>query len=73
MIFTILLYVHVVLGSLGLLSDTLNIMRKKSATAHQNVGKMFYYSIMISSFSAIALSILNWNHFVFMVGIFTII
>ena len=71
-LFTLFLILHIAGGSVGLLTGFLNILRKKGDRKHILIGKLFVYSMLTAGISALALSVLNPNYFLFAVGIFTI-
>jgi uncharacterized membrane protein len=66
------LIIHIVMGALSLMTGTLNILFKKGTTQHKTVGKVFVISMLISSFTALILSIYDDNLFLLIIGIFTI-
>ncbi len=39
--FKILLFIHIIAGTTGLISGTITIVRKKGDKTHKNVGKFF--------------------------------
>lgn len=67
-----ILLIHIIAGTIGLLSGTVNIIRKKGDKFHRFIGKFFFYSMLTVGFSAFALSILHPNYFLFIVGVFTV-
>jgi uncharacterized membrane protein len=71
-IFKILLILHIAGGSIGLLTGTISIIRKKGDKAHKFTGKVFFYGMLTAGVSSLALSIIHPNYFLFIVGIFTI-
>lgn len=72
LLFNVLLFIHIGSGSIGLVTGTLNMLRKKGNLQHKNIGKVFSFSMLSSSFSALILYILHPSLFLFMVGIFTL-
>ncbi|MFT3910884.1 MAG: hypothetical protein QM737_15810 [Ferruginibacter sp.] len=72
MTFTIFLVLHILGGSVGLLSGTINLVRKKGDKRHKLVGKFFLYGMLTAGISSLALSIIHPNYFLFIVGLFTI-
>jgi uncharacterized membrane protein len=72
LIFTILLVIHIVAGSIGLFTGTLNIIRKKGDTQHKNVGKFFLYGMLINGFSGMIMSLIHINYFLFIIGVFSV-
>jgi uncharacterized membrane protein len=71
-LFKIALILHIVGGSIGLLSGFVNMLRKKGDKNHVLVGRIFFYSMMLAGFSALLLSVLHPNYFLCMVGVFTL-
>jgi uncharacterized membrane protein len=71
-LFKLFLTFHIIGGSLGLLTGTVNLLRKKGDKNHKLIGKIFAYSMLTSGFSSFVLSILHPNYFLFMIGVFTI-
>jgi uncharacterized membrane protein len=71
-LFKTFLVLHIVTGTLGLISGTINIIGKKGGKIHQIVGQIFLYSMLAVSISAFVLSIIHPNYFLFIVGVFTL-
>ena len=71
-IFKIFLILHIAGGSIGLLTGTINLIRRKGDKNHKRVGKIFAYSMLTAGFSSFALSVIHPNYFLFMIGVFTI-
>ena len=71
-IFRIFLIIHIIGGSLGLLTGILNIIAKKGNSRHRIVGKIFFFSMLTTGLSSLILSTINPSLFMFMVGIFTV-
>jgi len=71
-IFKIVLILHIVGGTFGLLTGSINIARKKGDKNHKRIGKLFYVSMLTAVISSLVLSYLNPNYFLFMVGLFTL-
>ena len=72
LIFNIFLILHIVGGSVGLLTGMINILRKKGDKNHKIIGKIFYGSMLTTGISSLALAYLRPNFFLFMVGVFTL-
>ena len=70
--FKVFLTLHVVSGSVGLLSGLLNILRPKGDKSHKQVGKIFFVSMLVAGISSLVLSLIHPNYFLFMVGVFTL-
>ena len=71
-IFTILLIIHIIAGSIGLLTGTINIIKKKGDNAHKSVGKFFFYSMLINGFAGFIMSLIHRNDFLLIVAVFSI-
>ncbi|MCB9245044.1 MAG: hypothetical protein H6606_01325 [Flavobacteriales bacterium] len=67
-----LLFLHIVGGSAGLITGTLNILGRKGGVRHKTVGRIFYFSMLLAGTSALILSRIHENNFLFMIGIFTL-
>lgn len=61
---------HIIGGSVALLTGSVSMFSKKGGNIHKRFGKIFFYSMMIVSFSALFLSVLKSNLFLTLVGIF---
>jgi len=72
LLFTIFLVLHITGGAIGLITGTINILKKKGGKSHILVGKLFIYGMATAGFSALVLSIMHPNYFLFIVGIFTL-
>ncbi len=70
--FKIFLLLHILGGSVGLLTGILNIIQKKGDKKHRLIGKIFYFSMLTAGFSSLILAYLHPNYFLFMVGVFTL-
>ncbi len=71
-IFKILLVIHILAGSIGLFTGTLNIIRKKGDTAHKKAGIFFLYAMLINGFAGFFMAILHQNQFLLIIAIFSI-
>jgi uncharacterized membrane protein len=71
-LFQIILIIHITAGFLVLFSGFFNIAVKKGDNKHKIMGRFFYYPMLTAGFSALSLSGLRPNNFLFMVGIFTL-
>lgn len=72
LIFTLLLILHVIGGTIGLITGTINIIRKKGGELHGNIGMLFLYGMLTAGLSSLVLSVMHPNYFLFIVGIFTL-
>lgn len=71
-IFNVFLILHIVGGSVGLLTGMLNILRKKGDKNHKLFGKIFLISMLTAGISSLILASIHSNYFLFMVGVFTL-
>jgi uncharacterized membrane protein len=69
-----LIYIHAFLGGLGLVTGMISIFVKKGGFNHKRTGKIFSYSMVISSLISIFVARMpnHENLFLFLIGIFTI-
>ena len=72
MIFKLILLLHIVCGSTGLLLGTFILSRKKGDRLHKNLGKTFTVAMVGTGLAAFYLSYVHPNLFLFIVGVFTI-
>lgn len=70
--FTILLVIHILSGSIGLLTGTVNLIRKKGDKSHKKIGLFFLYGMFINGVAGILMTLIHSNPFLFIVGIFSI-
>jgi hypothetical protein len=71
-IFKILLYTHILFGSISLLVGLYVLLTKKGDKIHRKIGNIFYFSMLISSLISLPMAIMHPNYFLFAVGIFTL-
>ena len=72
LLFKALLILHIIGGTIGLLSGLLNLILKKGDKRHKAIGTIFFYALMTAGFSSLVLSVMHPNHFMFIVGVFTL-
>ena len=70
--YSLFLAIHIFFGSIGLFSGSLNLFLKKGGKRHRRVGRIFVFSMIATSIFALILSILKFNFFLLIIGIFTI-
>jgi uncharacterized membrane protein len=70
-LFSFFLIVHIVGGSIGLISGTIVMLRKKGDKIHKRIGNAFTIGMSMVGISSFILSIIHPNTFLFVVGIFT--
>jgi len=71
-VFKIFLALHITGGALGLITGTINLIRRKGDKVHRRLGKVFMYSMLTAGFSSLVLSVMHPNYFLFMIGVFTL-
>lgn len=69
-----LIYIHAFFGGLGLITGMISIFVKKGGFNHKKAGKIFSYSMIISSLISLVVARMpkHENLFLFLIGIFTI-
>ncbi|USL94671.1 hypothetical protein D1J36_005010 [Riemerella anatipestifer] len=70
----ILIYIHAFFGGLGLITGMISIFVKKGGFNHKRTGKIFSYTMIISSLVSLIVARMpnHENLFLFLIGIFTI-
>ena len=71
-LFKIFLTIHIIGGTLGLLSGTYIMIAKKGDKRHKLIGKIFSICILGAGICSFALATIHRNDFLFAVGVFTI-
>lgn len=71
-VFNILLGLHIAGGTMGLATGTYNLFRRKGDKQHRTAGRIFTVGMYTAGLSALGLSVLHLNYFLFIVGIFTL-
>lgn len=67
-----ILIVHILTGVIALGSGAFAIISKKQRGAHSKSGNMYFYSMLVSALTAVALSTLEFNPFLFGIALFTL-
>jgi uncharacterized membrane protein len=70
--FKFLLVIHIIAGSIGLFTGTINLARKKGDKLHKNIGKFFFFSMLINGFAGLFMSVLHTNQFLLIIAVFSI-
>lgn len=70
--FTVLLSIHVLGGSVGLMTGTFVLFRPKGDRQHKLWGKFFAYGMLVSATVSLILSSIHFNPFLFIIGVFTL-
>ena len=63
---------HISGGATGLITGSVNLFRKKGDKRHKLFGRIFSYGMITAALSALALSIIHPNYFLFIVGAFSL-
>lgn len=71
-IFKVFLFIHIISGTVGLLSGSLNMINKKGNKLHKQIGLFFFYGMLINGISALVVACIHFNVFLFIVGVFSI-
>jgi uncharacterized membrane protein len=71
-LFSILLVIHIAAGSIGLFTGTMNIIRKKGDILHKNVGRFFFFGMLINGFAGLIMSLIHTNYFLLIIAVFSI-
>ena len=66
------LTLHILGGTFALLTGLINLVRKKGDRTHKSMGKIFFISMLTTGGSAFVLATIHPNHFLFIVGVFTV-
>lgn len=72
LLFGILLGLHILGGSIGLICGALVFSLQKGSKAHRILGKLFIPAMLMAGFTSLFMAVIHPNTFLFMVGIFTI-
>ncbi|WP_202702019.1 DUF2306 domain-containing protein [Flavobacterium sp. UGB4466] len=69
----ILIYFHALLGAIALVSGFISLVSQKGKNTHKKLGKLFYYTMLLSAISAMIISVLpqHQSPFLFSIGIFS--
>ncbi|QBQ41353.1 hypothetical protein E2P86_09365 [Sphingobacterium psychroaquaticum] len=71
---TVLIYTHAFFGGLGLFTGFISVIVKKGGSPHKKAGKVFTYSMLLSSLLSLIIALMpnHENTFLLLIGIFTI-
>ena len=70
-LFKMVLIIHIIAGSIGLFTGTINIIRKKGDKPHVLVGKFFFYGMIINAIAGFIMSIMHENIFLLIIAVFS--
>lgn len=71
LLFKIILVIHIIAGSIGLFTGTINIIRKKGDKPHRLIGKYFFFSMLINAVAGFIMSVLHQNLFLLIIAVFS--
>lgn len=71
LLFKIILIIHIIAGSVGLFTGTINIIRKKGDKPHRLVGKYFFYGMIINAVAGFVMSAMHNNLFLLIIAVFS--
>jgi len=69
---TVVLILHIIAGSIALLTGTAMMFMRKGVTVHRRFGLVFFIALIGVAFSAFTLSVIKPNPFLFMIGVFAL-
>jgi uncharacterized membrane protein len=72
-IIQIFIYFHALFGGIALVSGFISLLSQKGKNTHKKLGKLFYYTMLLSAISAMIISVLpkHQSPFLFSIGIFS--
>lgn len=72
-IIQMLILCHALFGGIALLSGFVSLIVEKGKIIHKKTGKLFYFSMLLSAFTALIISVLpgHENPFLFSIGVFS--
>lgn len=68
----ILLFTHIIAGSIGLVSGSIILSLKKGVQYHKLLGKIFFFTMVVSMCCSLPISIKKSNLFLFIIAIWTL-
>jgi uncharacterized membrane protein len=71
-IFRFILALHILGGSVGLISGTIVLILKKGDKNHKAIGSIFFWAMNLAGLCSFVLAVMHPNNFLFVVGIFTL-
>lgn len=72
LLFTPILTLHIVSGTIGLITGFVNLVHRKGGKNHVLVGNIFTVSMLLSGIASFVLAKMHPNNFLLIVGVFTI-
>lgn len=71
-LYQIILFLHILAGTIALISGGISFSVKKSRGWHTRSGSFFYFSMLFVGTSALLMCLLKFNPFLFIVGLFSL-
>lgn len=71
-LFKIFFTIHVIAGTIGLITGSINLVRKKGDKTHKSIGRIFTYGMITTGFSGLIMTLIHPSYFLFIVSVFTI-
>lgn len=71
LIYGILLYVHIISGSLALITGFLSLATDKGSRVHRTCGKIFFFSMIVVAASAFVISVVKNISFLLAISVFS--
>lgn len=69
--FKVLLYIHILCGTISLFLGLYILLAKKGNTRHKKIGNIYFYAMLIAALVSFPMSYLHSDYFLFIVGVFT--
>src|SRR5689334_15172301 len=69
--YDLLLIVHVICGGISLLLGLGVLIQRKGGRLHRLVGIIYYFAILLAAFSALPMSYIRNNYFLFTIAVLT--
>jgi len=70
-VFKILLVIHIIAGSVGLFTGTINIVRPKGDKPHRLVGKYFFIGMLVNAVAGFLMALMHPNVFLMIIAVFS--
>jgi len=68
----ILLFTHIIAGAIGLVSGSIILSLKKGDQFHKLLGRIFFYSMVVSMLISLPISLQKSNEFLFIIAVWTL-
>lgn len=70
-VFKILLVIHIIAGSVGLFTGTINIVRPKGDKPHRLVGRYFFIGMLVNAVAGFLMALMHPNVFLLIIAVFS--